>query len=231
MIAAEARELASAWKCQTCPMKGRRTAALLCVLLGHAWLLYLLTRLGPAVERSRAELETVPITLFLPPVPDRPPEVPPAPKAPAAAALPQQPVATTAAEAPAGPSGAITVPAHVDWPLEGRKAAARVLAAEAEAERIARMFSGPDGTWASLTPREKSRLRKFRWKPGVTGLEYDDHGNAIYHISEGCVLVNFMFIGCALGKEKVHGDLFKDMRLYFDEQRMPPLDDGNGTER
>jgi hypothetical protein len=92
------------------------------------------------------------------------------------------------------------------------------------------MFSGPGGTWASLTPREKSRLQKFRWKPGVDGLEYDEHGNAIYHISEGCVVVNLMFIGCALGKEKVHGDLFKDMRLYFDEQRLPPLDNGNGND-
>jgi hypothetical protein len=29
----------------------------------------------------------------------------------------------------------------------------------------------------------------------------------------------------------VHGDLFKDMRLYFDEQRLPPLDNGNGTRK
>ena len=63
----------------------------------------------------------------------------------------------------------------------------------------------------------------------MDGLEYDDHGNAIYHISEGCVVVNLLFIGCTLGKAKVHGDLFKDMRLYFDEQRLPPLDEGNGN--
>jgi hypothetical protein len=93
------------------------------------------------------------------------------------------------------------------------------------------MFSGPNGTWASLTPREKSRLKKFQWKPGVDGLEYDDHGNAIYHISDGCVVVNLLFIGCTIGKAQVHGDLFKDMRLYFDEQRLPPVDNGNGRER
>jgi hypothetical protein len=92
------------------------------------------------------------------------------------------------------------------------------------------MFAGPDGTWASLTKRERSRLKRFRWKPGVDGLEYDQDGNAIYHISEGCVIVNGGYIGCALGKEKIHGDLFKDMRLYFDERRLPPTDEGNGTE-
>jgi hypothetical protein len=136
-----------------------------------------------------------------------------------------------AAAVPAGESAAITPPGHVDWPIEGRKSAAKILAAEAEAARVAKMFSGPDGTWASLTPREKSRLRKFQWKPGVDGLEYDEHGNAIYHISDGCVVVNLLFIGCTLGKAKVHGDLFKDMRLYFDEQRLPPLDNGNGRDR
>jgi hypothetical protein len=209
-------------------MKGRRTAALLCVLLGHAWLLYLLTRLGPAEERAVKELETAQITLFLPL--DPPPAAPASRPAGTSPPPPKQPAAASPV-APAGETGAITLPGRVDWPIEGRKAAARVLAAEAESERIAKMFSGPDGTWASLTPREKSRVRKFRWKPGVDGLEYDDRGNAIYHISEGCVLVNFMFIACALGKEKIHGDLFKDMRLYFDEQRLPPLDHGNGTER
>ena len=214
-------------------MKGRRTAALLCVLLGHAWLLYLLTRLGPAAERTVQELETAPITLLLPLNPPPPPPPSPAPR-PAETTPPapkQPPAAVTPPVAAAGETGAVTLPGRVDWPIEGRKSAARVLAAEAESERIAKMFSGPDGTWASLTPREKSRVRKFRWKPGVDGLEYDDRGNAIYHISEGCVLVNFMFIACALGKEKIHGDLFKDMRLYFDEQRLPPLDNGNGTER
>lgn len=210
-------------------MMGRRSAALLCVLLAHALLVFLLARLGPAAPRDRAEADTAPITLYLEPVPVPAPSVAAPPTAPARrvpAARPAPSAAAAAAE-----STAITAPGRVDWPIEGRKSATKVLAAEAEAARIARMFSGPDGTWASLTPREKSRLRKFRWKPGVDGLEYDERGNAIYHISDGCVVVNLLFIGCALGKEKVHGDLFKDMRLYFDEQRMPPLNDGNGTGR
>ena len=66
-------------------------------------------------------------------------------------------------------STAITPSDQVDWPLEGKKAAARVLAREAEAERVARMFAGPGGTWASLTKRQRSKLNKFRWKKGVDG--------------------------------------------------------------
>ena len=110
---------------------------------------------------------------------------------------------------------------QVDWPLEGKKAAARVLAREAEAERVARMFAGPGGTWASLTKRQRSKLNKFRWKAGVDGLEYDAKGNQIYHISDGCVIVNSVFFACAIGKPKVHDDMFENMRLYFDEQRLP----------
>ena len=215
-------------------MMGRRSAALLCVLLAHALILFFLLQVGPAPERVVGELEIAPITLFLEPLtPAVPASGVPAPAAPTKPAIARQPAPApaAAASAPPGESAAITLPGHVDWPVEGRKSAAKILAAEAEAARIAKMFSGPDGTWASLTPREKSRLRKFQWKPGVDGLEYDDHGNAIYHISDGCVVVNLMFIGCTLGKAKVHGDLFKDMRLYFDEQRLPPLDNGNGRDR
>jgi len=133
-------------------------------------------------------------------------------------------------EQAATPAGESEAPDFVDWPVEQRISAKRALEIEREAERVAKLFSGPDGTWASLTKRERSRLKKFRWKAGVDGFEYDDKGNAIFHISEGCVVVNLAFIGCALGKAKVHGDLFKDMRLYFDEQRLPQNDDGNGTE-
>jgi hypothetical protein len=207
---------------------------LLCVLLAHALMLFFLIRIGPAPERRQPGLETAPITLMLEPLPvEVPAPVPRAMPDPGAAARRAPAIATapTPATAPPGESAAIALPGHVDWPIEGKKSAAKILAAEAEAARVAKMFSGPDGTWASLTPREKSRLRKFQWKPGVDGLEYDDHGNAIYHISEGCVVVNLLFIGCTMGKAKVHGDLFKDMRLYFDEQRLPPLDDGNGRER
>lgn len=202
------------------------------VLLAHAVILYWLAILPAVRDRPIRALETQPITVNLPPL--RAPEA-----STASTVAPSRPTAPTPVERtvdvpvpPAQASGAITQPpaGRVDWPLEAQKSAARVLAQEAESERIAKMFAGPDGTWASLTKRERSRLKRFRWKPGVVGLEYDQDGNQIYHISEGCVVVNGGYIGCALGKEKIHGDLFKDMRLYFDERRLPPTDEGNGTE-
>jgi len=213
-------------------MMGRRSAALLCVLLAHVLIIYWLTLLGPAAERPFDEPEIAAITLFPEPIAvERPAPGKPA-AAPAASVKRRSPApaAPPAAAPAAGESAPITLPGRVDWPIEGQKSATRVLAREAEAERIARMFSGPGGTWASLTPREKSKLKKFRWKPGVDGLEYDEHGNAIYHISEGCVVVNLLFFACTLGKEKVHGDLFEHMREYFDEQRLPPSNDGNGRD-
>ena len=149
---------------------------------------------------------------------------------PAPATRPRVPESSGPAAPAAGESAAITPPARVDWPLEGKKSAARVLAAEAEAERIARMFAGPNGTWASLTKRQRSKISKFRFKPGVDGLEKDSAGNTIYRLSEGCVVVNFSFIGCAIGKPKIHDDMFDNMRLYFDEQRLPQTNEGNGTE-
>jgi hypothetical protein len=214
-------------------MKGRHAAALLCVLLTHVLLLYALLGMNVNLERVThpGAFDSEPITVVLQTDDDPPP---PRPDAPSRDTPPRQPSAQPAAEPaapnePAAPT-AITPPERVDWPIEARKSAARVLAAEAEAERIAKMFSGPDGTWASLTKRERSRIRKFRWKPGVDGLEYDEKGNAIYHISDGCVLVNLAFLACKLGKEKIHGDIFKDMKLYFDEQRLPQTNEGNGTE-
>ena len=215
-------------------MKGRRSAALLCVLLVHALVVYSLLHMSrPAARREPVEaFLTEPITLLLdasyePDVEPRPDE--PVPDVTAPAQSRPQPAAGESAP-PAGESAAISPPARVDWPLEGKKSAARVLAAEAEAERVARMFAGPNGTWASLTKRQRSKVSKFRWKPGVDGLEKDAAGNTLYHLSDGCVLVNFLFIGCAIGKPKVHDDMFENMRQYFDEQRLPQTDEGNGTE-
>jgi hypothetical protein len=171
-----------------------------------------------------------PITIALEPDEGEPPPPAVSPEAPTQQPRAAEPVPPAVSPSDSAASTAITPPERVDWPIEARKSAARVLAAEAEAERIAKMFSGPDGTWASLTKRERSRIKKFRWKPGVDGLEYDEKGNAIYHISDGCVLVNLAFLACKLGKEKIHGDIFKDMKLYFDEQRLPQTNEGNGTE-
>jgi len=220
-------------------MKGRRSVALLCVLLMHAWLIHVLLNEFAALELlnsirggswNMSERETDPITLNLdmdlePPV-----------FSPELEFEESLPGAQVSAPAPspgfAAPdeSSAITPPARVDWPLEGKKAAARVLAREAEAERVAMMFAGPGGTWASLTKRQRSRLNKFRFKDGVDGLEYDAQGNQIVHISDGCMIVNSGFIACKIGKVKVRGDMFENMRQYFDELRLPDTPEGNGTE-
>jgi hypothetical protein len=217
-------------------MMGRRSAAWLCVLLVHALAVYSLLHMNrPEPRRLAADsFVSEPITLIVEQTYDglEEPTSEAVPQIPESAARPRAPGADAAP--PAGESAAIVAPAappaRVDWPLEGKKSAARVLAAEAEAERVARMFAGPNGTWASLTKRQRSKISKFRWKPGVDGLERDSNGNTIYHLSEGCVLVNFSFIGCAIGKPKIHDDMFDNMRQYFDEQRLPRTNEGNGTE-
>ncbi|HEY6123628.1 MAG TPA: hypothetical protein VIV63_03175 [Steroidobacteraceae bacterium] len=216
-------------------MKGRRSAALLCVLLVHAFVVYSLLNMRRPAARLHADdvFLTEPITLLLEPefeleVEPLSAEIP-APSLVRPQAAPPTPARGETAP-PAGVSAGVLPPTRIDWPIEGKKSAARVLAAEAEAERIARMFAGPDGTWASLTKRQRSKISKFRFKPGVDGLERDAAGNTIYHLSDGCVLVNFLFFGCAIGKPKVHDDMLENMRLYFDEQRLPRTDEGNGTE-
>jgi hypothetical protein len=212
-------------------MMGRRSAALLCVLLAHAFFLLALFMHRPEFrDREPREFTSEPITLFIPPADEVPPPQPEPAPAPAAPGSPRSPAPATApAAAPApGESSAITAPGRVDWPLEGEKAAEREVARQMEAERIAKMFAGPDGTWASLTRRQRSQLNKFRWKKGVV-VEYDADGNLIYHINDGCMIVNGM-IACKLGKAKVNGHMFDNMREYFDELRLPETDEGNGTE-
>ena len=90
------------------------------------------------------------------------------------------------------------------------------------------MFSGPDGTWASLTSARAFAAEEIPLEAGSRWTRIRREGQRDLPHSEGCVIVNPMFFGCTLGKEKVHGDMFKDMRLYFDEQRLPPMDEGNG---
>ena len=211
-------------------MRERRAAIILCVLLSHAFILYSLMRFTTNRERLPVdEFDSEPITLLLEPIEAPEPSAAPAidsrAPAPAPTVKSVEPVIP-----PAGESAAITPHERVDWPIEAKKSATRVLAAEAEAERIAKMFAGPGGTWASLTKRQRSKINKFRFKPGVDGLEKDSDGNIIFRLSEGCVVVNSSFIGCAIGKAKIHDDMFENMRLYFDEQRLPRTDEGNGTE-
>ena len=219
-------------------MMGRRTAAMLCVLLGHALLIFALRNLTSSHATSRmalhdervSELVYIPMDFDDSGLLDRD-EFIRRHDRPRAADLAAPVLPAEAGASAADDSGVITQSGYVDWPKEGKDAAARVLAREAEAERIAKMFAGPQGTWASLTKRQRSELNHFRWKPGVEGLERDEKGNTTYRMPNGCTLVNFMFIGCPIGKKPpAYGDLFKDMRLYFDEQRLPQTNEGNGRE-
>jgi len=211
-------------------MMVRRTAALLCVLLMHALLVYWLAYLPAVFDRLPAStgFTSEPITIELqePPPPAPPNVTTPAPRTPHHVRVPSSAVAGPST----APSSAITQSSHVDWPLEGKKAAERLVAREAEAERVAKMFAGPGGTWASLTRRQRSKLNKFHFKPGVDGVEYDAQGNQIYHINDGCMIVNSGFIACKIGKATVKGDMFENMREYFDELRLPDTGEGNGTE-
>jgi hypothetical protein len=209
-------------------MIGRRFAALLCVLLAHALFILALRTHRPEMRARESEFASEPITLYLPPLPPDEP-IPQPPHSPAPGVTHRTPAAAPAAE-PATPaqSAAITVPGRVDWPLEGKKSAERVLAQEAEAERIAKMFAGPGGTWASLTKRQKSQLNKFKWKKGVV-VEYDADGNLIYRINDGCMIINGL-IACKIGKAKINDHMFDNMREYFDELRLPETNQGNGTE-
>jgi hypothetical protein len=209
---------------------------MLCVLLGHALIVLALRDLvsvDPRALAPEAEASFVTELFFIEEdehaessAPDIAPRLSiprvPAPEASSEIAAESTASGEPPADAPRG---------FIDWPVEGRKTAERIVAEQIEAERVAKMFAGPQGTWASLTKRQQSELKKFRWKPGVDGLERDDKGNTIYRLNNRCVLVNFMFIGCALGaKPPAYGDLFKDMRQYFDEQRLPQTNEGNGRE-
>jgi hypothetical protein len=210
-------------------MKGRRIAAGLCAALAHVLVIFVMLHSRSRLPGEHPVFESEMVYIPLPKGPEvsplGPPELASAVHVPAPSPIPDDASEVTA------PAAISTTPKErVDWPIEAEKSAKRVLDAEAEAERVAKLFSGPNGTWASLTKRQRSQVKEFKWKQGVKP-EYDDRGNLIYHLGEGCALINFSMIACALGKPHVNGDLFKEMKQYFDEQRLPETNDGNGTEK
>lgn len=202
---------------------------MLCVLLVHALFIWMIVESSrPGAFDPPAVAHEFLLTLFEFTEPEEE-DAPVVPSPDFSVPLPAPPSAPLA-DNPEADRPATTAPAWIDWPRETQESAARVLAQEREAERIAKMFAGPDGTWASLTKRQRSKLNKFKWAPGVEGLERDENGNTIYRLPNGCTVVNFMFFGCPLGKPPVNDDMFENMRLYFDEQRLPQTNEGNGTE-
>jgi hypothetical protein len=208
---------------------------MLCVLLGHAFVVWALlngTRPDFRTDPQPAEVFASLLFFIEEEDPDEEVAATPAPalSSPLAPELPANVAESADEPVAANQSEAITERGFVDWPVKARESAARVLAQEREAERIAKMFAGPDGTWASLTKRQRSELSKFQWAPGVDGLERDENGTYIYRMKNGCVLVAFVFMGCPIGKVKANGEMFENMREYFDEQRLPRTDEGNGTE-
>jgi hypothetical protein len=213
-------------------MMGRRTATMLCVLLAHAIVVYfsLVDLWNPFADPPPTDASAIMEIVELESEDEGAGDPPSVPRPLTDPPLPRAPMEESVAETAPPPAGESQAPDFVDWPIEQRISAKRALEAELESERLAKKFAGPDGTWASLTKRQRSKLSKFRWRPGVDGFTYDDKGQAIYTLPNGCTIVNLAFIGCPLGKAKVHGDMFENMREYFDEQRLPQTDEGNGTE-
>src|SRR5262245_29210808 len=127
-------------------MMGRRSAALLCVLLAHALIIFSMAQMRPPESRQVTEDAIHPIAITLEPRPVDGPE--PAAERPfSLQAVPWPHMAEPVPPSDAYPSGAEEDPRKwpqgVDWPLEGKLAAKRVLDAQEEAERVARMFAGP----------------------------------------------------------------------------------------
>jgi len=216
----------------------RRPAAWVCVLLAHVlaicWLLQADRK--PSFGRS-ADAAHEPIMLYpLPPEEER--EEPPATakrrKSAARAAVARGGGAASPAEAgQTGGEGAETP--RVDWSLEGKKSANRLLERKAAAERNAGTFSAPQGTWPSLTKRPPPAAGDFRWKPGIDAPIYDEQGRRVFPVDDGCELRTRMTspslsFACALDPPPPRGDLFDHMKEHFDEQRLPDNGQGNGTE-
>jgi hypothetical protein len=218
----------------------RRSAAWLCVLLAHALAILLLLQFDrePSSPRRGEDLSHQPIMLY-----PLPPEAVPADtrdkKRPAVVrrrrgAEPAGPAASAGGSA-AGDDPGGAPPARIDWSLEGEKSAARLLDRQEQAGRDATRFSGPRGTWPSLTQRPPPAAGDFRWKEGIDEPEYDAAGRRIFRVGDRCQAVTSLtppslFVGCTPEKPTVHGDLFDGMKQHFDEQRLPDNGQGNGTE-
>jgi len=113
------------------------------------------------------------------------------------------------------PSNAITLP-PVDWELE--------------AETVARNIAGAKlyRDLAGFTPAQLEWMKRNQMKPVPYNPFWDDGRHVdepgVLWISDDCAIVNLLpMCRIKLGKRKVRGDLFKDMRKYLDERETDPL--------
>jgi len=113
------------------------------------------------------------------------------------------------------PGGAITLPL-IDWELE-----AEAVARNSANAKLYRDLAG-------FTPEQLEWIKRNQMRP-VPYNPFWDHGRhadepGVLWISDDCAIVNLLpMCRIKLGKRKVPGDLFKDMRKYLDERETDPL--------
>jgi hypothetical protein len=202
--------------------KDKRAAVFLCVLLIHGILGALLIRTSPS--HLPAGQVTQSFTIELLPEPsrvqaktNRPETVVSKP-----ASNPDiKPRSTAPAESAGGidkerpPNNAITQP-PIDWGLE--------------AESVARNSGGKRSyrDLAGFTPEQLEWMKRNQMVPAPYNPFWDDGRRVdepgVLWINHDCAIVNLLPV-CTfkLGKRKVRGDLFKNMRKYLDERETDPL--------
>jgi hypothetical protein len=112
-------------------------------------------------------------------------------------------------------SSAITSP-PIDWELE-----AEVVAQNSVGERLYRDLAG-------FTPEQLEWMKRNQMAPAPYNPFWDDGRRVdepgVLWINDDCAIVNLLPVcRIKLGKRKVRGDLFKDMRKYLDERETDPL--------
>jgi hypothetical protein len=113
------------------------------------------------------------------------------------------------------PGSAITLPL-VDWELE-----AETVARNTTNAKLFRDLAG-------FTPEQLEWMKRNQMQPVPYNPFWDDGRHVdepgVLWISDDCAIVNLLPVcRIKLGKRKVRGDLFKDMRKYLDERETDPL--------
>jgi hypothetical protein len=202
--------------------KNKRASVFLCVLLIHGILGALLTRTSPL--RLPAGQVTQSFTIELLPEPSRVQAKTNHPETviSRAASNPDlKPRSTEPAKSTGGsdnehlPDNAITQP-PIDWNLE--------------AESVARNSAGKRSyrDLAGFTPEQLEWMKRNKMAPAPYNPFWDDgrrvNEPGVLWINHDCAIVNLLpMCTFKLGKRKVRGDLFKDMRKYLDERETDPL--------